>query len=32
MSNSYYCTKCKRTMNPDQFYTSNNMEKYPDGG
>lgn len=27
---SYYCEKCKRTMNSDQFYTSNNLEKYPD--
>ena len=27
----YYCEKCGRTMNGDQFYTSNNLEKYPEG-
>lgn len=26
-----YCEKCNRTMNADQFYGSNNLEKYPDG-
>lgn len=24
----YYCTKCHQTMNADNFYKSNNMEKY----
>lgn len=28
---SYYCEKCNRTMNADQFYGSNNHEKYPEG-
>lgn len=28
----YFCEKCGRTMKADQFYTSNNLEKYPDGG
>lgn len=28
----YYCEKCGRTMSEDQFYTSNNLEKYPDDG
>lgn len=28
---SYYCKKCNRTMNADQFYGSNNLEKYPEG-
>ena len=27
----YYCEKCNRTMNADQFYGSNNLEKYPEG-
>lgn len=29
---SYYCEKCNRTMGPEQFYTSNNLEKYPNDG
>ena len=28
----YYCEKCNRTMGADQFYTSNNTEKYPNDG
>ena len=28
----YYCEKCNRTMSATEFYTSNNLEKYPDGG
>lgn len=28
----YYCEKCNRTMNAEQFYTSNNTEKYPNDG
>ncbi len=28
----YYCEKCGRTMTGDNFYTSNNLEKYPDDG
>ena len=31
MAESYYCEKCNRTMNADQFYGSNNSLKYPDG-
>ena len=30
MAESYYCEKCNRTMNADQFYGSNNNTKYPD--
>ena len=30
MAESYYCEKCNRTMNADQFYSSNNLEKYPE--
>lgn len=26
-----FCEKCKRTMRSDEFYKSNNLEKYPDG-
>ena len=29
---TYYCEKCNRTMNGDQFYSSNNLEKYPNDG
>ena len=29
---SYYCPKCRKTLKGDNFYTSNNHEKYPDGG
>ena len=28
----YYCEKCNKTMIGDQFYTSNNLEKYPNDG
>ena len=31
MADSYYCEKCNRTMSADQFYGSNNLEKYPEG-
>ena len=31
MAESYYCEKCNRTMNADQFYGTNNHDKYPDG-
>ena len=27
----YYCKKCNKTMNAEQFYGSNNLEKYPEG-
>lgn len=29
---TYYCEKCNRTMSAEQFYASNNLEKYPDDG
>ena len=29
---TYYCEKCNRTMADDQFYSSNNLEKYPNDG
>ena len=32
MADSYYCEKCKRTMNAGEFYSSNNLEKYPNEG
>ena len=28
----YYCEKCNKTMRADKFYTSNNLEKYPNEG
>ena len=28
----YYCEKCNRTMSAESFYTSNNLEKYPNDG
>ena len=28
---TYYCEKCHKTMRADQFYGSNNLEKYPEG-
>ena len=31
-SKTYYCEKCKKTMNGEQFYSSNNLEKYPNDG
>ena len=31
MAESFYCEKCNRTMNADQFYGSNNADKYPEG-
>lgn len=32
ISNSYYCETCGRTMSGEQFYSSNNLEKYPNDG
>ena len=29
---TFYCEKCNRTMGADQFYSSNNLEKYPNDG
>ena len=31
MADNYYCGKCNRTMVAEQFYGSNNLEKYPEG-
>ena len=31
MAEVFYCEKCNKTMNSDQFYMSNNLEKYPEG-
>ena len=31
MAESCYCSKCNRTKNADEFYLSNNLEKYPEG-
>ena len=31
MAESFYCEKCNRTMNADQFYGSNNTVKFPEG-
>ena len=28
---SYFCEKCHRTLRADEFYGSNNLEKYPNG-
>lgn len=32
MTETYYCEKCNRTMNGTEFYSSNNLEKYPNNG
>lgn len=32
MVETYYCEKCNRTMNGTEFYSSNNLEKYPNDG
>ena len=32
MADTFYCEKCNKTMAADQFYTSNNLEKYPNEG
>lgn len=28
----YYCERCNKTMRGDEFYSSNNLEKYPEEG
>lgn len=28
---TFYCEKCNKTMSAEQFYGSNNLEKYPEG-
>lgn len=32
MPEVYYCEKCNRTMSEKEFYSSNNLEKYPNDG
>lgn len=32
MVDTCYCNRCKRTLNAMEFYTSNNIEKYPPDG
>lgn len=32
LSGSHYCEKCNKTMGVNQFYRSNNLEKYPANG
>jgi hypothetical protein len=29
---TYFCEKCGKTMSAENFYTSNNLEKYPAEG
>ena len=31
-NDSYFCEKCQKTMGRNQFYASNNLEKYPNDG
>ncbi len=31
MAMTYYCEKCHKTMDEKNFYSSNNLEKYPNG-
>lgn len=31
ITGTFYCKKCYKTMNANQFYGSNNLEKYPEG-
>jgi len=31
MAMTLYCEKCHKTMDEKNFYSSNNLEKYPDG-
>lgn len=31
MADAFYCEKCNKTMNANQFYGSKNLEKYPEG-
>ena len=30
--NMIYCEKCRKTMNEKNFFSSNNLEKYPNNG
>lgn len=32
INKTYYCKVCGRTMDTDQFYTSNRLDKYPNDG
>lgn len=31
-SKSYYCERCNKTLRGDEFYSSNNLEKFPNDG
>ena len=31
MADAYYCERCNKTMSADNFYGTNNLEKYPEG-
>ena len=31
MTEAFYCEKCKRTMDGNQFYGTNKIDKYPEG-
>ena len=31
MADAYYCEKCNKTMSAENFYGTNNLEKYPEG-
>jgi hypothetical protein len=31
-SEMYYCEKCHRTLKKEEFYSSKNLEKYPNEG
>ena len=32
MAEGFYCEKCNRTKSAEEFYSSNNLEKYPNDG
>ena len=32
INKTYYCKTCGRTMDGDQFYASNRLDRYPDDG
>ena len=32
MADGFYCEKCNRTKSAEEFYSSNNLEKYPNEG
>ena len=32
INKTYYCERCKKTLRADEFYTSNDLVKYPNDG